>query len=61
MCISVWLMFWTFSTFQALYITTNMKAITYEKRRELMEATSKVNDNLAKLFVNDEPVSSTDL
>lgn len=38
-----------------------MEAITSEKRRELIEAVSEVDDKLAESFLNDEPISSADL
>lgn len=38
-----------------------MEAIASEKRRELIEAVSEVDDKLAESFLNDEPISSADL
>lgn len=38
-----------------------MEALVAEKRRELIEAVSEVDDKLAEVFLNDEPVSSTEL
>ena len=42
-------------------IPANMEALVAEKRRELIEAVSEVDDKLAEVFLNDEPVSSTEL
>lgn len=42
-------------------IPANMEGIVEEKRRELIETVSEVDDKLADLFLNDEPISSTDL
>lgn len=38
-----------------------MESIVAEKRRELVEMVSEVDDKLAEAFLNDEPISSTDL
>ncbi|KAJ6833629.1 elongation factor G, mitochondrial-like isoform X1 [Iris pallida] len=42
-------------------IPSNMEALVSEKRRELIEAVSEVDDKLAEVFLNDEPISSNDL
>ncbi|KAJ8565494.1 hypothetical protein K7X08_008070 [Anisodus acutangulus] len=42
-------------------IPANMEAIASEKRRELIEVVSEVDDKLAEAFLNDEPISSADL
>ncbi|KAF3440057.1 hypothetical protein FNV43_RR18335 [Rhamnella rubrinervis] len=42
-------------------IPANMDALVAEKRRELIEVVSEVDDKLAEAFLNDEPISSTDL
>lgn len=42
-------------------IPGNMETIVAEKRRELIEAVSEVDDNLAEAFLSDEPISSTEL
>lgn len=42
-------------------IPANMEAIAQEKRRELIEAVSDVDDKLAEAFLADEPISSSDL
>lgn len=42
-------------------IPANMEAIASEKRRELIEAVSEVDDKLAEAFLNDEPISSAEL
>lgn len=42
-------------------IPANMEALVAEKRRELIEAVSEVDDKLAEAFLNDEPISSTEL
>jgi len=42
-------------------IPANLEALASEKRRELIEAVSEVDDKLAEVFLNDEPVSSNDL
>lgn len=38
-----------------------MEALVAEKRRELIEIVSEVDDKLAEAFLDDEPISSTDL
>ena len=38
-----------------------MEAMVAEKRRELIEIVSEVDDKLAEAFLNDEPISSADL
>lgn len=38
-----------------------MQAMAAEKRRELIEAVSDVDDQLAEVFLNDEPISAADL
>lgn len=38
-----------------------MEAIVAEKRRELIEVVSEVDDKLAEAFLNDEPISPADL
>ncbi|KAM3323020.1 elongation factor G-2, mitochondrial [Capsicum chacoense] len=42
-------------------IPANMEAFASEKRRELIEAVSEVDDKLAESFLNDEPISPADL
>lgn len=42
-------------------IPSDMEAIVAEKRRELIEIVSEVDDKLAEAFLDDEPISSTDL
>ncbi|KAJ6838381.1 elongation factor G, mitochondrial-like isoform X1 [Iris pallida] len=42
-------------------IPANMEALVSEKRRELIETVSEVDDKLAEVFLNDEPISSSDL
>ncbi|XP_059448256.1 elongation factor G-2, mitochondrial [Corylus avellana] len=42
-------------------IPANMEALAAEKRRELIETVSEVDDKLAEAFLNDEPISSTEL
>jgi hypothetical protein len=42
-------------------IPANMEALVAEKRRELIETVSEVDDKLAEAFLNDEPISSTEL
>ncbi|WCJ30785.1 Elongation factor G mitochondrial [Euphorbia peplus] len=42
-------------------IPADMEAIVAEKRHELIEAISEVDDQLADAFLADEPISSTDL
>ncbi|CAA3012791.1 elongation factor G-2, mitochondrial [Olea europaea subsp. europaea] len=42
-------------------IPANIEALALEKRRELIEAVSEVDDKLAEAFLSDEPISSIDL
>lgn len=42
-------------------IPANLEALVSEKRHELIEAVSEVDDKLAEAFLSDEPVSSNDL
>ncbi|KAG9147719.1 hypothetical protein Leryth_014879 [Lithospermum erythrorhizon] len=42
-------------------IPSHMEGIVAEKRRELIETVSEVDDQLADIFLNDEPISSIDL
>ncbi|XP_047333867.1 elongation factor G-1, mitochondrial-like [Impatiens glandulifera] len=42
-------------------VPPSMEAIVAEKRRELIEVVSEVDDKLAELFLNDEPISSDEL
>lgn len=42
-------------------IPTNMEALVAEKRRELIETVSEVDDQLAEAFLGDEPISPNDL
>ncbi|XP_022770225.1 elongation factor G-1, mitochondrial-like isoform X2 [Durio zibethinus] len=42
-------------------IPADMEAIVAERRRELIETVSEVDDKLAEVFLNDEPISSADL
>ena len=42
-------------------IPANMEALVAEKRRELIEMVSEVDDKLAEAFLNDEPISSASL
>ena len=42
-------------------VPADMEALVADKRRELVEAVSEVDDKLAELFINEEPISSTDL
>ncbi|XP_030500193.2 elongation factor G-2, mitochondrial [Cannabis sativa] len=42
-------------------IPADMEALAMDKRRELIEVVSEVDDKLAELFLNEEPISSTDL
>lgn len=39
-------------------IPANMEALVAEKRHELIEMVSEVDDKLAEAFLNDEPISS---
>ncbi|OAY69603.1 Elongation factor G, mitochondrial [Ananas comosus] len=42
-------------------IPSNMEGLVTEKRRELIEVVSEVDDKLAEAFLNDEPITSSDL
>ncbi|XP_021724837.1 elongation factor G-2, mitochondrial-like [Chenopodium quinoa] len=42
-------------------IPADMEGLVAEKRHELIEAVSEVDDKLAELFLADEPISSSDL
>ncbi|XP_010258866.1 PREDICTED: elongation factor G, mitochondrial-like [Nelumbo nucifera] len=42
-------------------IPADMEALVAEKRRELIEMVSEVDDQLAEAFLNDEPISPSDL
>lgn len=42
-------------------IPANMEALVAEKRRELIEMVSEVDDKLAEAFLTDEPISSASL
>ncbi|URE45560.1 hypothetical protein MUK42_32924 [Musa troglodytarum] len=42
-------------------IPQNLEALVAEKRRELIEVVSEVDDQLAEAFLNDEPISPVDL
>ncbi|KAF5197443.1 Elongation factor g protein [Thalictrum thalictroides] len=42
-------------------IPADMEAMAIEKRRELIETVSEVDDQLAEAFLGDEPISSSDL
>ncbi|CAL9771268.1 unnamed protein product [Musa acuminata subsp. burmannicoides] len=42
-------------------IPQNLEALVTEKRRELIEVVSEVDDQLAEAFLNDEPISPVDL
>ncbi|GMH14134.1 hypothetical protein Nepgr_015975 [Nepenthes gracilis] len=42
-------------------IPSNMESLVAEKRRELIEMVSEVDDKLAEAFLADEPISSSDL
>ncbi|KAG8391576.1 hypothetical protein BUALT_Bualt01G0201900 [Buddleja alternifolia] len=42
-------------------IPANLEALALEKRRELVEAVSEVDDKLAEAFLSDEPISAADL
>lgn len=42
-------------------IPSNVEALAMEKRRELIEIVSEVDETLAEAFLNDDPISSTDL
>lgn len=42
-------------------IPSGMETLVAEKRRQLIEAVSEVDESLAEAFINDEPISSSDL
>ncbi|KAI3918721.1 hypothetical protein MKX01_042041 [Papaver californicum] len=42
-------------------VPADMEALVAEKRRELIETVSEVDDQLAEAFLNDEPISSEEL
>lgn len=42
-------------------IPPDMEELVADKRRELIETVSEVDDILAEKFLNDEPVSATEL
>ncbi|OWM80153.1 hypothetical protein CDL15_Pgr019317 [Punica granatum] len=42
-------------------VPANMEDLVAEKRRELIEVVSEVDDKLAEAFLNDEPITPTDL
>lgn len=42
-------------------VPADMEAMVAEKRRELIEVVSEVDDKLAEAFLSDEPISSADL
>lgn len=42
-------------------IPANLEEMVSEKRRELIEAVSEVDDKLAEAFLSDEPISPTEL
>ncbi|KAM7472065.1 hypothetical protein LguiA_010248 [Lonicera macranthoides] len=42
-------------------IPANMEALVAEKRRELIEVVSEVDDKLAEAFLSDEPITPTEL
>ncbi|KEH38266.1 translation elongation factor EF protein [Medicago truncatula] len=42
-------------------VPADMKALVSEKRRELIETVSKVDEKLAEAFCSDKPISATDL
>lgn len=42
-------------------IPANLKELAQEKRRELVEVVSEVDDQLAEAFLSDEPISAADL
>ena len=65
-CVCVCCLLFYFVLFGSEKIVTeevppNMEAIVAEKRRELIEVVSEVDDKLAELFLADEPISSTEL
>ncbi|CAL0328149.1 unnamed protein product [Lupinus luteus] len=42
-------------------VPADMEALVSEKRHELIETVSEIDDKLAEAFLNDEPISATDL
>lgn len=42
-------------------IPGNLEEMVSEKRRELIEVVSEVDDKLAEAFLSDEPISPTEL
>lgn len=42
-------------------IPQNLESLVAEKQRELIEVVSEVDDKLAEAFLNDEPISPTEL
>lgn len=42
-------------------IPANVEALAMDKRRELIEVVSEVDETLAEAFLNDDPISSNDL
>lgn len=42
-------------------IPANMEDIVTQKRKELIEAISEVDEKLAESYINDEPITSADL
>lgn len=42
-------------------IPSNMEELVAEKRRELIEVVSEVDDQLAESFLNDEPITANQL
>ena len=42
-------------------VPADMEAVVAEKRRELIETVSEVDDQLAEAFLSDEPILSADL
>lgn len=42
-------------------VPSNMQDLVNEKRRELIEIVSEVDDHLAEAFLNDEPISANQL
>jgi elongation factor G len=42
-------------------VPSNMADLVTEKRRELIEVVSEVDDQLAEAFLNDEPITANQL
>ncbi len=42
-------------------VPSNMQDLVMEKRRELIEVVSEVDDQLAEAFLNDEPIQANQL